>query len=403
MKLDQKSAAAQELESGKTEQFFWDDELKGFGLRLRNEGGRLHRTWVVQYRTKGRQRRQTIARFEKLRAKQARDAATVVFAKVALGEDPQAVKEAERASAARALRIVVTDYLAMKESTLRPASYRVTRIYLTGDRYFRPLHSRGVAEIGRADIVPCLNRITRDSGRVTASRARAALSAFFTWAMKQGYVDSNPVIATEDPGPAQERERVLSDSELVAVWKACPDDDFGKIVRLLILTGCRREEIGGLRWSEIAPNRTSFTLPAERKNAHSHTLPLLPLAQAIIASVPQVVGHDHVFGVRGNGFTRWQRAKQALDDHLVNVVDAWNLHDLRRSLATRMVELDVEPHIVEAILNHYSGHRSGVAGVYNRAKYARQIRSALTLWDDHLRSLLGGGERKILPFASPAA
>jgi len=126
-------------------------------------------------------------------------------------------------------------------------------------------------------------------------------------------------------------------------------------------------------------------------------------AQAIIASVPQVVGRDHVFGVRGNGFTGWQRAKQALDDHLVNVVDAWNLHDLRRSLATRMVELDVEPHIVEAILNHYSGHRSGVAGVYNCAKYARQIRSALTLWDDHLRSLLGGGERKILPFASPAA
>ncbi|HYP09947.1 MAG TPA: hypothetical protein VEQ86_00520 [Xanthobacteraceae bacterium] len=119
--------------------------------------------------------------------------------------------------------------------------------------------------------------------------------------------------------------------------------------------------------------------------------------------MPQVVGRDHVFGVRGNGFTGWQRAKQALDDHLVNVVDAWNLHDLRRSLATRMVELDVEPHIVEAILNHYSGHRSGVAGVYNRAKYARQIRSALTLWDDHLRSLLGGGERKILPFASPAA
>ena len=90
----------------------------------------------------------------------------------------------------------------MKESTLRAASYRVTRIYLTGDRYFRALHSRGIAEIGRADIAPCLNRIIRDSGRVTASRARAALSAFFTWAMKQGHVDSNPVIATEDPGPA---------------------------------------------------------------------------------------------------------------------------------------------------------------------------------------------------------
>jgi integrase len=407
VKLTQKYAAAQKLPDGNTEKFFWCGELPGFALRLRKqEGGLLHRTWVAQYRIKGRQRRLTLGQYAKLTEKQARDLAKVAFAKVALGEDPQATKEAERASAARALRTIVADYLALKESTLRPASYRVTRFYLTGDRYFKPLHSRGIAEIGRADVAPCLNRITRNSGRVTASRARAALSAFFTWAIKQGYVDSNPVIATEDPGPAQARERVLSDSEIAAIWKACRDDNFGKIVRLLILLGCRREEIGGLRWSEIALNRATLTLPPERvKNNHAHTLPLLPLARAIIASVPERVSRDHLFGdCSGVGFTGWQKAKQALDDRLLGeVVDEWTLHDLRRTMATRMVELGVEPHVVEAVLNHFSGHRAGIAGVYNRAKYEKQIRIALSIWGDHLQSIISGGERKVVPLHGPAA
>jgi integrase len=405
VKLTQKFATTEcKLPDGKNERFFWDDELTGFGLRLRKEkAGKLHRTWVAQYRINGRQRRATWP-YEKLAAEQARDAAKVVLAKVALGEDPQGTKEKERASAARTLRTIVDDYLAMKAAELRLESYRITKGYLTG-YHFRPLHSSAIAAIGRADIAPCLNKITLKSGRVTASRARSALATLFTWAMQEGHCDGNPVFATKDPGPAQARDRVLSDSEIGAIWNACGDDDYGKILKLLICTGCRREEIGGLRWSEIAPDRTSFTLPAERvKNNHAHTLPLLPLAQAIIAAVTERAGRDHLFGERSvSGFTGWGAAKNDLDERLDKIAE-WTPHDIRRSVATWLAEHgNVEPHIIEAILNHYSGHRAGVAGTYNRAKYHRPMRQALSLWDDHLRSLLDGGERKVLPFHPQAA
>jgi integrase len=215
----------------------------------------------------------------------------------------------------------------------------------------------------------------------------------------------NPVAVTENPDEAVSRDLVLSDVELAQVWRAAGDDNFGKVTRLLILTGCRREEIGGLKWSEIDRNAGTITLPSERvKNRREHILPITPLAMAIIDSVPQIVGRDHVFGDRSaTGLTGWDAARKALDVQLVGKLTGksvgWRPHDLRRSVATNLIErLDIEPHIVEAILNHHSGHRSGVAGIYNRSRYTRRIRSALTLWDDHLRSLIEGGKRKVLSF-----
>jgi integrase len=401
MKLTQKSAAALKLPVGKTDHIEWCDDLPGFGLRLR---GNDHRAWVAQYRIHGRSRRLTIALFKKFSAEQARLEAKRIFAEVALGRDPAAAKEADRASATKTMSTIVDDYLAMKQSTLRPDSYRITKAYLTG-YHFKPLHSRGIAAIGRGDIAHCLDKVNRDSGRVTASRARAALSAFFVWAMKRGHCDSNPVAATEDPGPAQARERVLSDSELAAIWNACLDDDYGKIVRLLILTGCRREEIGGLRWSEITPlSPRSIVLPKERtKNKHTHNLPLLELAQAIIDSVPQMVGRDHLFGERSTGgFGAWWRAKAALDARLGNAVGAWRLHDIRRTVATRMADIGVLPHVIETVLNHTSGHKRGVAGIYNLSPYKNEVKIALAKWEDHLRSLLEGSGRKILNFPQAA-
>lgn len=133
-------------------------------------------------------------------------------------------------------------------------------------------------------------------------------------------------------------------------------------------------------------------------------MPLTPLAVSIIKSVPKRLDRDHLFGDRsGTGFTRWSECKSRLDDGLGAKVAPWRLHDIRRSVATWMAEHgDVEPHIIEAILNHYSGHRSGDAGTYNRAKYARQMAAALAVWADHLRSLIEGGRRKVLPFAQAA-
>jgi integrase len=408
--LDRTTVAKLALADGKSDQIFFDADLKGFGLRLRSAGDRLRRTWVVQYRVRGRTRRLLIGDYEKISAKQAREKAKDELAKVQLGQDPQAEKETERRNASHTLRAVADDYLAMKrlavdEGTYRANSYRVTALYLRGTAYFGPLHAMPITDVQLADVARCLNAITRNSGHSTSGRARAALSAMFTWAMRQGYATFNPVAASENADAAPSRDRVLKDTELAAIWRGCGDDEFGQIVRLLILTGCRREEIGGLKWSEIDRDAGTITLPKERvKNKHEHTLPLTPLALAIIDSVPQRVSRDCLFGDRSvNGFTDWDRQKGHLDDRLAGKPADWRLHDLRRSLASWLADDgDVGPHIIEAILNHYSGHRSGVAGVYNRAKYARQIRNALMLWDDHLRSLIEGNARKVLTFPQSA-
>jgi integrase len=192
---------------------------------------------------------------------------------------------------------------------------------------------------------------------------------------------------------------VLSDVELAAIWRGCGDDDFGRITRLLILMPSRRSEIGGIRWSsEIEPlERGLWTLPAERsKNGRAHTLPLMPMALDIIKAVPKMVSRDYLFGARGDGYTRWADGKAALDKR--SGVTGWVLHDIRRTVATRMADLGVQPHIIEQILNHVSGHKAGPAGIYNRSTYDREVRAALALWHDRVRTLIEGGERKLVPY-----
>ena len=405
--LDRTTVAGFELDDGKDDQIFFDADEKGFGFRMRLDGTRLRRSWIVQYRIKGRTRRAKIGDYPTVSADQARKKAKDILAKVQLGGDPQAEKEAERAKGSRTLRSVTDQYLEMKELEMqrgqyRASSLRVTKIYLMRPQYFGPLHLTAIADITVQDIATRLNVINKNSGAVTAGRARSALSSMFTWTMRQGFMGPtphNPASLTENPDDRLSRDRVLNDNELAAIWRACKDDDFGRIVRLLILTACRREEIGGLRWGEIDRANGTITLPKERvKNKREHVLPLTPLTLEIIGSVKEQVGRNHLFGDRSmTGFTLWYSAKHDLDDRLGKTAP-WNLHDIRRSVATWMAENNIEPHVIEAILNHYSGHRGGVAGVYNRAKYHRPMRQALSLWDDHLRSLLDGGERKVLPF-----
>jgi integrase len=427
LRLNARNAHAQELEGKEKEKFFWDDELKGFGLRLRREGedSRTHRCWVVGYQLKGRYQRFTIADYEKLTAEQARAEAKLIFGKVARGEDPKAERRAQRLGGTHTLLSGINDYLALKELTpnkktgkkLAPATLRAARLYLLGP-YFRALHSAPITDITLADIATRLNAIIRDSGSITARAARAALSTFFTWAMRQGLTDNNPVIGSEDPGPGQSRERVLSDSELAAVWRAADDgSDYGKIIHLLMLTGCRRDEIGGLQWNEVNKDKATITLPAERvKNAHTHTLPLSAMAQRIIGDIEPRAGRDSLFGDRSSaGFTAWSAAKADLDKRLKGKVAAFRLHDLRRTVATVMAEsppdkehrerrgLGIKPHVVEAVLNHQSGHKAGVAGIYNRATYEPEVRNALAVWAEHLQSIISGGKRKVLSFPQVSA
>ncbi len=254
-----------------------------------------------------------------------------------------------------------------------------------------------------------LGEIAAERGPFAANRARTTLSGLFSWAMKEGLVDANPVLGTNLQADEQPRDRVLSDAELVAIWNASRDDDYGRIVRLLILTGARRDEAGDMAKSEVDLGGRKWSIPRERtKNGRAHEVPLSDLAISVLKPAISREGReerDLIFGDGAGGFSGWSKAKAAIDERIEMAKAAvrkgaeetkrqkaipWRLHDLRRTAATGMAELGVLPHVVEAVLNHVSGHKAGVAGVYNWATYAPEKRQALDLWAAHIEALLAG-------------
>jgi integrase len=377
----------------------WDaghrEAVKGFGVR-RQRGDPVY---VIKYRVFGRQRFVTIGRHgSPWTPDKARREAKRLLGLVAEGKDPQAEKIEARAKAADTLGRVADDYLKHAKKKQKPRSYAETERHLLTN--WKPLHSVSVFYLRRRQVAARLAEIETERGRVTAARARAALSAMFNWAIREGFdIAANPVLGTNRPPEPKSRERVLADRELAEIWRGCRDDDYGRIIKLLMLTGQRRNEVGGMRWSEI--DGDTWTIPGTRtKNHREHVVPLPDFALALIDGSPRRTNCDYVFGDgprrKGDdhrGFSGWSKAKAALDERIVGMrrkttkLD-WRLHDLRRTAATVMADrLGVLPHIVEVILNHLGGHRAGVAGIYNRAKYEAEVRKALHGWAEHVETI----------------
>ena len=246
------------------EGLYWDTTLKGFGYLCRQDAsGAIRKSFIIQYRFNGQQRKLKLGDAAKLNVDQARKKAEKLFAQILLGTDPQAVKEAGRIEAARlTFAQAVEQYLETKKAEVRPASFKLAQLYLCGTRYFPTLHRKALDDVTRSDIAQHLDRVNAESGAPTASRARSHISSLFTWCLRRGLCRENPVSATESFKTDSARERVLSADELRQVWDKCDmDSDYGRIVRLLILTGARREEIGGLRWSASQILLRNFKTP----------------------------------------------------------------------------------------------------------------------------------------------
>jgi integrase len=385
MDITSRTIAALELPADKSDAIFFDDDLVGFGIRLRRgPDGKVRRSYVVQYRHAGRSRRVRIARAEVMSADKARGEARKILESVALGRDALAEKAARKAKDAHTLASVAADYLSTKEKRVRPRTLYESRRYLTG-AYFKSLHNTPVDRITRRDVAIRVMAIARDQGSVAAGHARTTLSATFAWAIAAGLCEHNPVVGSISPEGAARRDHVLSDAELAAVWRVCKDDDYSRIVQLLILTAQRRGEVGGMRWSELSGN--DWVIPASRaKNGKEHVVPLAPMALRIIENTTRWVGRDWLFGTSAEGYRTWSAGKLDFDRRCG--VAGWTIHDLRRTSATKMADLGVPPHVIETVLNHVSGHKSGVAGIYNRSRYEGEVRQALERWASHIEKLV---------------
>jgi integrase len=401
MRLTANNVRALELPAGKTERIFFDSELPGFGLRIRSGGSK---TWCVQYKFGTKHRRIVLGSLSTLDPGKARETAKDLLAAVRLGRDPAGDRLEARAKTAETFGALLPRFLVRQRARLKPRSYEEVERHLLV--HSKSLHSRPVTELDRRAVAVRLSEIADRSGPTAANSVRASLSTCFNWMLREGLIETNPAAFTNKAIEGGARERVLTNSELAEIWNALPANHYGAIVKLLTFTASRREEIASLRWSEVDLDHALVSLPGERvKNHHPHEILLAPAALEIItarAERAMVNGsqRDLVFGFgETRGFQAWSASKLDLDARIFaarkvagvdNPMPAWRLHDLRRTCSTRMHgELGVQPHIVEAVLGHIKGHRSGVAGVYNRASYSVEKRAALEKWADHVTTIVG--------------
>jgi integrase len=397
MKFTVKSTLALQLPPGASDHIAWDDATPGLGLRLR-EGG--SRNWVFQYALGDKQRRMTLGSATAVSVVKAREIASELHAKVRLGQDPAGQKAEGRQRASETFEAIGRKFLAFQKRELRPGSYRLIERHML--QHAKPFHRLQLAGLDRRAIAARISEVKTESGIVTANRFRSTLSGFFSWAMREGLAESNPVIGT-NKFQEQSRERVLTDAELALIWKHAGDDHYGSILKLLMLSAQRADEIASLQWSEVGGDAITLP-PARTKNKRQHIVPLSDPAIAIMTIQPRRANDDgalreFVFGTGQGGFSGWSRCKERLDERIGketgSPLPSWIVHDLRRSAATGMAALGVAPHIIEAVLNHVSGHKGGVAGIYNRNTYEPEKRQALNLWANHIVALVEGRESNV--------
>jgi integrase len=361
------------LDTGVVDKIVFDDDVPGFGIRVRASGTR---TWIFQYKIGGRTRRLVLGKVSAIKLAKAREIAGELHAKVRLGGDPASEKREKVQRALDTFGSLADLFLGQyraRASTKDGVSRHLRK-------YAAPLHTIPVTAITLRDVADLLAKIDKASGPTTANRVRATLSACFSWAMREGLALSNP-IANTNKRQEHPRERVLSDDELRRIWNAAGDDTYGVIIKLLILTGQRRSEIAELRWAEVDLERLTLNIAGERtKNKRQHVVPLATTAMALLRGRPR--SGDAAFE-----YSSWAYAKDLLDKR--SGVTDWTVHDIRRTVATGMADIGIAPHIIEAVLNHVSGHKGGVAGIYNRANYAAEKSAALARWDEHVALIVG--------------
>jgi integrase len=354
------------------------------------------KSWAFRYRFNGKTRKVTLGAVANHEAPGLTDALTLAGARKAAadarhrveqGIDPAAQKRAAKAaSAALAVQRAADNVEALAEQFLRlyakvntrPRTYQQTRDVV--HRLVLPAWGgRTVHDIRRRDVIALTDQIAGERGPHMANKALAVLGRWFSWLVGRDVLAVSPCHGGERPAKDVPRDRTLDDSEVAALWCACGEEGvFGAFVRVLLLSGCRRGEVAGMRWSELNEIERLWSLPRERvKNGIPFILPLAPQAWAIIAAQPKLVGCDFVFSSDGRrpvgGFSR---LKARLDQRM-KTATAWTLHDARRSVASAMQRLEIRTEVIERCLNHRSGAYRGIAGVPARPdarSHARRLR-----------------------------
>jgi integrase len=391
MKLTQRKIELLECPDGRRDMMVFDDEQTGLGVRVTASG---RRTFLAQYTFNGTKRRVPLGPCSAISLNKTRGAVRVILGDVAKGTDPaserkRAVSERKQKAAADAftLEVLLSQWqhlhLAGKRRRYEAEAVRALRFA------FSKHLSLPAADLQRGAVVQVIDALARAGHTAIAGRTAAYGRAAYHWAAKRGSLGVNP-FSDLPLAPTAKRDRVLSDAEVAAIWRATEEPGaFASIVRMLILTGQRREEVAGISRGEISDDLSTWTIPANRaKNSMMHVVPLSAQARALLSDAGPIDGKSLIFpGLRGS-FNGFGKAKAHLDN--VSGVADWRLHDLRRTVATGLQRLGVPLEVTEAILNHVSGNRAGIVGIFQRHDYEAEKRDALAKWGAYVAAITKG-------------
>jgi integrase len=365
---------------------WWDEDLKGLGLKITSAG---RRTFLVQYRPAGDRRnprKYTIGEYGPVTPFQARVEAQRVLAERATGRDPQAEKrEAKRRLQSDLVVNLVAEFINRHVAQNRTAR-ETTRIF---HREIIPhWGSWTIHEVRKRDVITLLDAVRERGALVMANRVLAAVRKFFNWCVGRGALEQSPCAKIGLPTREHSRHRVLADEELrpVVIATRAVGFPFGPMVEFLALTGQRRDEVSRMAWDQFDLDRHLWVIPPEHsKNGKPHAVYLSDEALRVLGEVPRT--GTLVFSLDGKThFQGYSKAKKRLDR--VSGVSGWTLHDLRRTVVSGMARLGVAPHVADKVLNHQSGTISGVAAVYQRHEFLSERKEALCRWGQHVSTLI---------------
>jgi integrase len=393
-----------ECPAGQKDKLFFDDEQKGLGVRVTQSGGRV---FIVQWTdtATGQKRREVLGAYGAITTDQARKAAAVYRGDVAKGLDPhaerlakaealrkakEAAKQAREAAkaakleAAFTLERLVTDWAAIGLAKRRPR-YKAEAVRAL--RYGFPKDWTWPASaLTKARIVKIQDALTKDGKYASASRLAAYGRAAYAWAAKRGTLEANPFQGLPTGAAAVARDRLLTDEEIGAIWNAAcaMPEPAGPFVRLALLTLARREEVAGMRWSEISPDLSAWTIPAHRmKRGQAHVVTLTDTAREALGAVTRIDGQDLVFTTTGKApISGFSKIKTKLDK--LSGVTGWVLHDFRRAGPSTLARLGLSPIVADKLLAHQPSALSSVARTYQQHDFSAEKQAALEAWAAHV-------------------
>jgi integrase len=379
---------------------FQDELVRGLSLRVSPNDTK---TWNVVFtrESDGAKQRVKLGRYPPMTLEKARTAALKAMTAVSEGNDPSEEKRARRdAMTVEKLGALFIEKYGKRNKKTWAEDERLLKVEV-----YPVIGKMKAMTVRRRDVLDIIEA-KADAGYVAQSTQILAVTRkMFNWAVDPEYLPASPATGIKPRGKATKRDRVLSDEEVRTIWNALPDASLmpamKECIRLLFLTGQRSGEVTGIRKSEIDLQRQTWNLPGWRtKNGLAHVVPLSSSAFAIIeAAIAKAVPDNHdapLFSRTGEPMAS-NAVSHAVRNELQKVGSRWTAHDIRRTVATGMASIGVQPHIVEAVLNHISGAKAGVAGIYNRAAYEPEKRRALDMWAEHLDAIVTNRSAVVTP------